>query len=183
MLPGHTQHSFPHTLCKFCNGCIFPSDGSYILSWYFQHCVMLPAVWCCWGVYSWKLDDYVTVIMLLDDYVTVDFTETSEQCSEMYTLNIVVKYLVFISVRHRFAATLYSFQQSSWNQKGSTSYADVRWFNLYLSALICTRWIQSGSKHSEKLVPGGTSFWGSTLRPLNSQQWSVVLSVSWNLSG
>ena len=47
MLPGHTQHSFPHTLCKFCNECIFPSDGSYILSMVFQTlcdaacCVML----------------------------------------------------------------------------------------------------------------------------------------------
>ena len=218
LIPGHTQHSFPHALCNFC---IFPSDESCILSMVFQmlcdaascviSCCVMPlcdaAVWCrcvmllcdaaVWCRCVMPLCDAASCVMLLcdaveaythDNYATVDFMWTFEQCSEMYTLNIVVKYLVFIVHLCSPSFCCYTlrfslpFQQSNCNQKGPASYSDVCWFNLHLHnhwhALICIRWTQSESR---KISSRGTNFWGSKLRgsPLISKEMKCVLKFHW----
>ena len=176
LIPGHTQHSFPHALCKFC---IFPSDESCILSMVFQ---MLCDAASCVMLLCDAVEAYTH-----DNYATVDFMWTFEQCSEMYTLNIVVKYLVFIVHLCSPSFCCYTlrfslpFQQSNCNQKGPASYSDVCWFNLHLHnhwhALICIRWTQSESR---KISSGGTNFWGSKLRgqPSDFKRNEVCLEIS-----
>ena len=92
------------------------------------------AVWGHWGVYSWK-----PVVHLLDMplYLNELRRQTLGQCSEMYILNTVIKYLVFIVHLHlclssccyklHFSLPL---QQLDCQQNRPGSYSDVHWFNL-----------------------------------------------------